>query len=187
MIRRNAAVAGFLIGLGVIINTQAANPVLGACLFSFGLLTIIHLGLPLFTGRVGFIGTEKGKNLIPILFFNLIGILICFILYSYKNQAFYQILLNKSLIKFDKTFLQLFINGIFCGTLIHFAVRCKEKIMTIMAIMIFILIGAEHCIADFPYFIVNLSIENFLKFLTIIMGNSCGAFFIENMLKKEGK
>lgn len=41
MNKKGAIVAGFLIGLGVVINTQAANPVLGAVLFSFGLLTII--------------------------------------------------------------------------------------------------------------------------------------------------
>ena len=55
MLRRNAAIAGFLIGLGVIINTLAANPVLGAFLFSFGLLTIIDLQIPLYTGQIGFI------------------------------------------------------------------------------------------------------------------------------------
>ena len=40
-LRFNALAAGFLIGLGVIINTLAPDPVLGAILFSFGLLTII--------------------------------------------------------------------------------------------------------------------------------------------------
>ena len=41
ILEKNAAVAGFLIGLGVIINTLAENSLLGAVLFSFGLLTII--------------------------------------------------------------------------------------------------------------------------------------------------
>ena len=41
ILENGAAVAGFLIGLGVVINTLAANPILGAVLFSFGLLTII--------------------------------------------------------------------------------------------------------------------------------------------------
>ena len=51
----NAIIAGFLIGLGVIINTLTVNPILGAFLFSFGLLTIINLQIPLFTGQIGFI------------------------------------------------------------------------------------------------------------------------------------
>ena len=37
---QEAIVAGFLIGLGVIINTISTNPVVGAVLFSFGLLSI---------------------------------------------------------------------------------------------------------------------------------------------------
>jgi len=41
ILEKNAVVAGFLIGLGVVINTLAENPILGAFLFSFGLLTII--------------------------------------------------------------------------------------------------------------------------------------------------
>ena len=59
MSAKYAIVAGFLIGLGVIINTLAANPVLGAFLFSFGLLTIIELKIPLFTGQIGFISERK--------------------------------------------------------------------------------------------------------------------------------
>ena len=54
-LERKSIVAGFLIGLGVIINTLASSPVLGSFLFSFGLLTIIDLQLPLFTGQIGFI------------------------------------------------------------------------------------------------------------------------------------
>jgi formate/nitrite transporter FocA (FNT family) len=49
-------IAGFLIGIGVIINTIATIPFLGALLFSFGLLVIIQLQLPLYTGKIGFLG-----------------------------------------------------------------------------------------------------------------------------------
>ena len=55
-----------------------------------------------------------------------------------------------------------------------------------MAVMIFILIGAEHCISDTPYLMMNFTLINLLKFLLVIMGNSLGAIFIENILKKEG-
>ena len=65
----NAVIAGLLIGLGVIINTQTKPPILGALLFSFGLLTIIHLKLPLYTGKIGYL---KDK-LVLILLFNLIN------------------------------------------------------------------------------------------------------------------
>jgi len=49
--------------------------------------------------------------------------------------------------------------------------------------MIFILIGAEHCIADFPYLLFSLSPINILKFIAIIFGNSIGAILIERLNK----
>ena len=73
----NAAVAGFLIGLGVIINTLAPNPVLGAFLFSLGHLTIINLQIPLYTGQIGFIKEKQKIDLFNILIFNILGILFC--------------------------------------------------------------------------------------------------------------
>ena len=104
MIKRNAVIAGFLIGLGVIINTLAANPVLGAFLFSFGLLTIIDLQLPLFTGQIGFIREKKKMDLLDILSFNIIGIILCILLFICKDPAFLDTLSQKAIIKFDKNF-----------------------------------------------------------------------------------
>ena len=179
-------IAGFLIGLGVIINTLAANPVLGAFLFSFGLLTIIDLQIPLYTGQIGFIKQKNKKDLFNILIFNIIGILFCVGLFIFKDSNFANIITEKAILKFDKTYLQIFIDGFLCGTLIHFAVKCKKQLMTSMAVVIFILIGAEHCIADAPYLMMNFTLTNLLKFLLVIMGNSLGAIFIENMLKKKG-
>lgn len=75
----------------------------------------------------------------------------------------------------------LFINAFFCGILIHFAVKNKIIILTIFSVMIFILIGAEHCIADFPYYLYNINLYNTLKFISIILGNSLGAILIERL------
>lgn len=186
-LQRNAAVAGFLIGLGVIINTLASSPILGAALFSFGLLTIIHMQLPLYTGQIGFITEKKISDLFWILIFNFIGIMFAISLKVIPNDTFTLILQDKANIKFSKTLFQMFTDAFLCGTLIHFAVKCKQHIITIMTVMIFILIGAEHCIADFPYLIADLSLENCLKFFIVVMGNSVGAIFLENILKKEGK
>ena len=67
--------------------------------------------------------------------------------------------------------------------LIHFAVKNKVTILTVFAVMIFILIGAEHCIADFPYLLFNITPINILKFISIILGNSLGAILIERLSK----
>lgn len=175
---KKSTVAGILIGLGVIINIQSDIPQLGALLFSFGLLTIINMQLPLFTGKVGYLAPD----LHLILLFNFIGIGITVGLYIVGNPYFYEYLFNASTFKFAKDPLMLFINACFCGALIHFAVRNKKTILTVFAVMIFILIGAEHCIADFPYFLCNISAINAFKMLLIIGGNSVGAIIIEKLL-----
>ena len=184
MLKCKSIVAGFLIGLGVIINTLAASPILGAGLFSFGLLMIIDLQLPLYTGQIGFISQRKKIDLLNILIYNFIGIFICVYSFAIVNQNFYITLYEKAISKFDKTYLQMFVCGFICGTLIHFAVKSKKQLMTVMAVMIFILIGAEHCIADFPYYIININLTNTIKMLLVILGNSCGAIFIEKLLTK---
>lgn len=174
---KKAILAGILIGFGVIINLKSDDRIIGALLFSFGLLTIIEMQLLLYTGKVGFLS----DNLIPILIFNCIGIAITIFLYSIANSDFNTIIINAANIKFAKGYLTLFINACFCGALIHFAVKNKIKILTIFAIMIFILIGAEHCIADFPYLLYAFSFENVCKFIEIVCGNSMGALIIERL------
>lgn len=52
---KKSILAGILIGLGVIINLQSANPIIEALLFSFGLLTIINMQLNLYTGKIGYL------------------------------------------------------------------------------------------------------------------------------------
>ena len=179
---KKSILAGMLIGLGVIINLQSEIPAVGACLFSFGLLVIIHMQLNLYTGKIGFF-TEfyEWKFLITVLIFNCIGIATTIGLYALGNQNFIGIISIAATKKFSKSILTLFINGIFCGALIHFAVKNKTTILTVFAIMIFILIGAEHCIADFPYLLFNFSIINIIKFISIIIGNSIGAILIERL------
>ena len=174
-------IAGILIGLGVIINTQTTPPILGATLFSFGLLTIIHLQLPLFTGRIGFLG----QHLPLILIFNFIGIGLAFHLYCASRPDYLFLLHQLAVVKFSKTYLQMFVGGIFCGMLIHFAVKCKIPHLTAMAVIIFILIGAEHCIADFPYLLTVFDFDNIIKLVCVILGNSIGAIFIERMINYE--
>ena len=182
---KKSLLAGILIGLGVIINTQATVPIIGPMLFSFGLLVIIEMKLNLYTGKIGFIQKIKETPfLLTVLIFNFIGIAATVGLYALANNGFIPLISAAAAAKFSKSILTLFINAIFCGMLIHFAVKNKIHIFTIFAIMIFILIGAEHCIADFPYLLFNFSLMNLLKFISIIIGNSIGSILIERLCKE---
>ena len=46
--------------------------------------------------------------------------------------------------------------------------------------------GFEHCIADFPYLLMNWSMINVLKFLCIVLGNSLGSMFAFFMITDKG-
>ena len=181
---KKSTLAGILIGLGVLINTQVSPPALGALLFSFGLLTIINMKLYLYTGRIGFLTKEDNiKVYAIILIFNFIGIAATIGLYALANANFTNIISAAAATKFSKSILTLFINAFFCGVLIHFAIKNKQTILTIFAVMIFILIGAEHCVADFPYLLFNFSFINIIKLFAIVIGNSIGAILIERLSK----
>ena len=178
----SAMVAGILIGIGVIINTALTIPVLGALLFSFGLLTVIELKVPLYTGKIGYAFNGQ-KDLLTIFLGNVMGIIVCIEFQMCGNLDSLQRMTSVAASKFSKTAFEMFFCGIMCGMLIHFAVRAKQFYTTIMAIMIFILIGGEHCIADVPYLITVMSLDNIFKFICVVLGNSIGAIALEEMLR----
>ena len=137
--------------------------------------------LPLYTGQIGFITEKKKIDLIKIFLWNLIGIGIIILIKMFTDPIFVNALTEKAILKFNKTILRMFVDGFICGTLIHLAVKCKKPLLTSMAVVIFILTGSEHCIADFPYLLFNLSPVNILKFIGIVLGNSIGAILIERL------
>lgn len=173
---RQSAAAGALIGFGVVINSMMINPIVGAVLFSLGLLSIIKLSLPLYTGRIGF---YQDKTLVGIFIGNLIGVVTITYLYLCMNPAIHYMLYDSASVKFSKGFHEMFCAGVLCGMLIHFAVKIKTMPVVVMAVAVFILTGTEHCIADFPYLVAQPTFDNLIKWLLVILGNSIGAICIE--------
>ena len=163
---KTAFAAGILIGFGVIINSTIFNPIIGSLFFSFGLLVIIALKLPLYTGRIGFVNRNDYPGM---LISNLIGVMTTMIIYVSAKPSFISVITDTSQVKFSKTFIEMFLFAILCGMLIHFAVKIKEYPVTVLSIAIFILIGA----------IFNFSIINFIKWVLVVIGNSLGAIFAE--------
>ena len=136
--------------------------------------------LPLYTGKIGYIFDEQVRKNLPIIIIgNIIGVCAIVTLYMYGNYQFLDIINAAAALKFEKNTFMFLINGMFCGMLIHIAVKNKNTLITILSVVIFILIGAEHCIADFPYFLSCPTMFNFIKILCVILGNSLGAIVIE--------
>lgn len=181
---KKAVVSGILVGIGVVVNTLVVNnltpnPYVGAMLFSLALLVIIKNQLPLYTGKIGFVGSVPFQQLIVMLFANFFGILCTVLSLSFiRKTDLLKPLQAIAAAKFSKSALALFILGFFCGVMMFVAVYSKDTVITVFCIMIFIFAGFEHCIADFPYLILDFSGVHLLKFLCIVIGNSIGSITI---------
>lgn len=178
---RKAILAGIMIGIGVIAKTVVENAYLGAFLFSLGLLSVFELQLNLFTGKVGFKEISwKDKSIIFL--GNAIGMAFIIVLYC-NTPGFIASIQEAAATKFHKPWYALLAQGIICGMLIHTATRAKaNKIITILCIMVFILIGAEHCIADLAYLYLYPSLVAFGKLMLVIIGNIWGARLVQELL-----
>lgn len=184
-VARQSVLSGVLIGIGDIIYASVDNKYIGTLLFSFALLTIIHNGLPLYTGRIGFFRKYKATTLLQILAFNLIGVMIPVGLILYSKKEIQEVMQGIAIKKTSNGFLELFLLGALCGILMLIAVHSKKEIITVFCIMIFMLSGFEHCIAAFPYFMLDFSGINCLKFLCIVAGNSVGSILTYELIKKD--
>ena len=179
--------AGICIGLGGAIFIKLGG-VIGACMFAFGLLTVVHFRLPLYTGTAGFIELNKLKEyekMILILFGNILG---C-ILLSYINIKGID---GSTIIqsRLDTSYLQCLLNAIGCGlimTLIVKGGRDKNWLLILFGIPLFILLGFYHSIADAFYMMVTSEeLRNifFGRYWTIVLGNFIGCN-IPRLLKYE--
>lgn len=188
-INKTSILSGILVGLGVVINVFSANKYIGALLFSFALLVIMKLQLQLYTGQIGFLLDKKYHivDYISMLLYNMVGALIPTFLLITVNNNLLERMIEISCQKFGHTYYELFIYGLFCGVLMLIAVYSKETIITVFCIMIFILSGFEHCIADYPFLLFNMSLDNIIKFSMIVLGNSVGAIITYSLVKAGDK
>lgn len=179
--------AGICIGLGGAIFIKLGG-VIGACMFAFGLLTIVHFKLPLYTGTAGFIRLNKFKEykkMFIILFGNIIGciLLSCMNIKGIDGTAIIQS-------RIDTSYLQCLLNAIGCGlimTLIVKGGRDKNLLLILFGIPLFILLGFYHSIADAFYIMVSpIELRNlfFGRYWTIVLGNFIGCN-IPRLLKYE--
>ena len=176
--------AGMMIGIAGTVNLSVDNSYLGAFLFSLGLITIVVHGLFLFTGKVGVVSlkTEWSMLLVTIIG-NYLGTLVVATLIKFTRFA--PSLIEKATniynTKINDDYLSIFILAIFCGILMYIAVTSDYKTNTIaviiLPIMVFILAGFEHSIANMFYF--NLTwqwdINAILKIVVMLIGNGIGS------------
>lgn len=195
-----AVLAGITIGVGGTLYLSVDNQYIGSFLFAIGLFCIFSFGFNLYTGRIGFLITEKNKrkfavDLILIWFGNLIGTgaaALCLRL-TRISDTLSQKASELCKIKLSDNLLSIFILAIFCGLLMYVAAHnygygkntAQKYIATFICVMVFILCSFEHCVANMFYFWISLSVtpKTLLHLLVMTAGNSLGSFIIPLSLK----
>lgn len=185
----SSILAGTCIGFGGIIYLMSSNKVLGSMFFAIGLLTICSYGLHLYTGKVCYVfqNNKKFALQIPIVWFgNLIGtgITALIVLATRNGAAIAEAATALCEIKMNDSYISLFLLGIFCNIMIYISVEGYNKvpyemgkyISLLFGVMVFILSGFEHSIADMFYFWAanNWSAESIIRLLVITLGNAVG-------------
>ena len=194
--------AGIMIGIGGIAYLAIENKIVGSLLFSIGLLTVCMYTMNLYTGKIGYLITNKLKylwELISALVGNFIGtFFVGFLIRHSRFDAYITKAKELSKIKLNDNLLSIFILAVFCGIMMYIAVNSyKTKtdpfgkyIPILMCVMTFILCGFEHCVANMFYFSAAgaWSLKTIGYTLMMVLGNSIGAIifsFYDNYCKEK--
>lgn len=201
----NAVPSGILFCIGCAANMSAGSKALGSFLFSLGLFIIIRFRLGLYTSKAGYITANPPSYLIEVgltIVGNIIGTalggtLLHFtrsgILFTEKASAVMEA-------KMTDNPVSMFILAVFCGILMYAAVEGSKRasqngdhvsglFAVIAPVMVFILCGFNHCVADMSYFFISgcHGLETApLYFAVVILGNALGCNIIPlfSMLSK---
>ena len=185
--------AGVMIGVGGTIFLSLESKIVGASLFSIGLIGILVCNFNLFTGKIGYLITNFKLKYLKELLITLIGNFIgsAFVGFILRYTRIYESINTKaqqlSIAKLNDNLLSIFILSIFCGILMYFAVNNYKKIndfgkylVVFLAVIVFILCGFEHCIANIYYFstadVWSLKTLGYVGIM--VLGNSIGAFIM---------
>lgn len=194
--------AGLLLSICCAVNIAAGQSFAGAFLFSLGLFAIMELHLGLYTGKVGYLVVKRPKyagEVTITLVSNAIGAFFGGWLLSLTRFGNYWAIKAKDIMtgKMGDSPISMFMLGVFCGILIFIAVEGDKKctqaddhvgalFTTLIPVMIFIICGFNHCIADMGYFALSRFV-NFdkapLYFAMAITGNAVGCMIIPIMKK----
>lgn len=208
-----AVLAGFAIGLGgtVFLRLKDAftgGNVVGAFLFTIGLFIICTRSWNLFTGKVCYVFDNKPGYLLFLLVVwlgNLCGTMLIAGLEQLTNICGIESGINVTaasmvMSKMNSPYLSLFVLGILCNVLIFIAVNgysnnpheLGKYLSLFFGVVVFILSGTEHSIADMYYWCVSgVLYSNFAQsiscLIVISLGNAVGGVFIplvEKLCKK---
>ncbi len=192
-----AILAGIMIAIGACAYLGVENHYIGAGLFTIGLFAIYTLDFYLYTGKVGYLLEDKDVlKLVIIWLGNFVGsafiaLLVLNCRLTYTTTIVEHAVAYAGVKLGDPSFLSLFILGIFCGIMMFLAAACFKKtqntqnsvggyIGLFLCVMIFMLLGFEHSIANMFYFTVSLSwsFHAVVAVIVVTLGNAVGGLLI---------
>ena len=187
---KSSLLAGCAIGLGGYVYLTVGG-IIGAVLFSFGLLTVVNYSLHLFTGKSGYFSDLKELMILftAILIGNVCG---CYLMSLIANE---HIVAGASAIvagRLEAGYLTNFLLAIPCGfimtTSVEFAKR-GNSLPLMYGVPLFIMCGFRHSIADaFYYCCAGLySQELLITWLLIVFGNFIGCNFYRTLINKKNE
>ena len=193
----SAILSGAMISIVGVVNLCMDNKIAGAFLFSVGLFYVVARQYSLYTGKVGYIVENKVQYLLELLTIAVGNFVGAFIvgnaMHLTRQQAIIEKAWNLCNVKINDTVISIFILAAFCGVLMYLAVDSYKAIndsfgknfAVIMSVIVFILCGFEHCVANMFYFSAAgmWSPKVFFYIIVMILGNSFGSIIISGTKK----
>lgn len=197
----NSVLGGVCIGIGGVVFLSCDDRVVGAALFCLGLFAICTFGFNLFTGKVGYIFDNPPAYsgfVLSVWLGNLVGTgLVGYAVRATRIAGIADKAATLCQAKLNDSLLSIFILAFFCGVLMFVAVdgfknnphQLGKYLGIFLGVMVFILCGFEHCVANMFYFsAANMwSGKTVLYLLVMTLGNSCGGVVIPLCRKVQEK
>lgn len=188
----SAVLAGVCIAIGGTVFLSCENRVVGAVFFAVGLMTIVTRGLNLYTGKAGYAVGQPPAYL---------GFLALVWLGNFAGTGITAVMLRATRfapnakaagalwqVKAQDGLLSLFILAVFCGLLMFVAVDAYRTLtndaarvlMVVFCVVVFILCGFEHCVADMFYGWLAMcwNVDTLLRLVLISVGNLLGGILL---------
>lgn len=191
-ILRSSILAGICIGIAGF-GYLAEKSIIGAVLFAFGLLTVVHYALKLYTGTAGFIKKGELGQLFLILGGNLIGCLLVALMVRCSPMPLQETALKILEGRLAVGPLKGGILAIGCGFIMTTAVtfaRQGKNLPLLFGVPLFIMCGFPHCVADaFYYMCVPVSfigsnlVDTLVFYIAIVIGNFIGCNLYRILIK----
>lgn len=194
--------AGIMISIGAMAYLTVDDKYVGSMVFTIGLFTIYTLDFYLFTGKVGYFFHDKDAVKIGVVWLgNVIGTsgmaMIVKATRMMTQTEIYSHAVHYSEVKLGDTYLSMFILAMLCGIMMF--IGAESYITThdnpnsiggyiglFLCVMIFLLLGFEHSIANVFYFTMAdaWNATSIIALLVVSAGNAAGGILFNECRPK---